>query len=288
MLISTCTREYTKPFGLIDGLQMLVDGGFKALDLTLYGREFIELLDEDHFDQTVSSLQEFAKRNNIVFNQAHAPFDKPLEGYTNEVIPRFPKYFKLCGLLGVKNLVIHPKRDGVYKGQEQYLFDLNVDFFRSLAPLAKENGIKIAIENMYQRDDLNNNFPDICGIPEVHRDLFDKLDDSEAFTLCLDTGHCALSGFDPADAIRILGSDRLGALHLQDVNLKNDTHNLPGLEKLDFDSICKALVEIGYRGDFTLEALKFISHMKVELRPYGAKFMFDVASYFVNLMNNMK
>lgn len=287
MLISTCTREFTKPFGVIKGLQYLVDAGFKALDLTLYGPEFKEMLNDGNFDSLASSLIDFKTKNQIVFNQSHFPFDKPLDIYTNEIIPTFPAYFKLCGLIGVKNVVIHPKRNGTYQGQERFLFDLNIDFYRYLAPLAKENGVKIAIENMYQRDDNNVNHPDICGIPEVHRDLFDALDDSETFTLCLDTGHCALSGFDPAEAIRILGHDRLGALHIQDVDMKSDTHNLPGFEKLDWISICQALSEIEYSGDFTLEALKFASKMRPELRPYAARFMYEVAEYYAGLITNM-
>lgn len=59
----------------------------------------------------------------------------------------------------------------VYKGHQKEIFQKNMEFYRSLIPIAKANGIKIAIENMWQRDRRRGHIShDTCStIPEFIR-----------------------------------------------------------------------------------------------------------------------
>lgn len=92
---------------------------------------------------------------------------------------------------------------------------------------------------------------------------------------CLDLGHSALVGVEPADFIRALGKTKLQALHVHDVNYRRDCHNLPFTEKLDWESIAVALREIGYQGEFTFEADNFLFGFPKELYQPAAKLMVE-------------
>ena len=47
--------------------------------------------------------------------------------------------------------------------------------------------------------------------------------------------------------------DRLQALHIHDNDKRLDSHEIPFSMKIDFPPIIKALHDIGYKGEFTLE-----------------------------------
>ena len=77
---------------------------------------------------------------------------------------------------------------------------------------------------------------------------------------CLDIGHAEMFshyGASAEEMIRALGS-RIGALHVHDNDKWHDTHAVPGTMDIDFDAVIRALVDIGYDGDMTLEADGFV------------------------------
>ena len=126
------------------------------------------------------------------------------------------------------------------------------------------------------------NLPVICRTVDV----FDKcamIDEinSPWITACLDIGHTALVGVDPADAIRALGHDRLKALHVHDVDYLHDCHTLPFNRNLDWDAITAALAEIHYDGDFTFEADAFLEQFPRELRKDASVLMARTGRYLV-------
>ena len=101
--------------------------------------------------------------------------------------------------------------------------------------------------------------PNVCSFGADLCEYYDGLANPKAFTVCLDLGHCGLVGEEPQDAIRILGHDRLGSLHVHDNNYRQDNHTVPydyGM-KMNWNEITKALGEIDYAGDFTFEADNF-------------------------------
>ena len=112
--------------------------------------------------------------------------------------------------------------------------------------------------------------------------------DSEWIVGCLDIGHSALVGVDPADFIRELGNKRLKALHVHDVDHRHDNHTLPFMEKLDWASITEALGEIDYQGDFTFEADNFLNVLPNALKLEGAKFMVKTGRYLIEQVENSR
>lgn len=278
MLFASQTEEMVLTFGLEEGISRMIDAGFTALDLSImydYGYIF-----EENWKETADRLRQMAEGRGVVFHQAHAPFGGGYEHYTGTLVPQMPRVFAFAGRLGIRQVVVHPLQRGRYYGHERELFDLNMDFYRSLAPFAKDAGVKIAIENMWQCHPVTHRIcDDVCADPHELAAYYDTLDDPDTFTVCLDIGHVALCGREPEDAIRIIGHDRLGALHVHDVDYANDLHNLPGTAAINWDAVCRALADVRYNGCFTLEADTFLKHYDAAFRPVACKFMADTARY---------
>ena len=276
MLFSTSTGRPMRLFGFEKGVSLYCEAGFPALDFTMRTDASVLPTDDD-----LAAVKRIADEHGVIFNQAHAPF-----GYANWyslIEPKLPRIFEICSKLGVPRVVIHPLQPGPYRGHEKEIFDLNLAFYRGLIPLSDRAGVKIAIENMYRRNPVTHLIiDDICADPAELANLYDALDDPAHFTVCLDIGHAALCNREPEDLIRALGHDRLGALHVHDVDYKEDLHTLPGMSRIDWDKVCRALGEIDYVGELTLESGNFLVGFEEDFYPTAIRFTADRARYLAN------
>ena len=265
MLYSTQTLTASSRFGIKRAVEIIMDAGFPAVDLTMHS-PCTYFMDDD-YKQTATELRAMADERGVVFNQAHAPFGGGYDKYTTQLVPTFPKAFEFASICGVRNIIVHPLQKGRYYGNAEALFEMNMEFYTKLAPLARDFGLKIAIENMWQRNPVSQHIcDDVCADPVELARYYDTLNDPEVFTVCLDVGHVALCGREPEDAIRALGS-RIGALHVHDVDYVSDLHTMPGLGNINWDNVCHALADVGYGGDLTLEADYFMKRMDDEMIP---------------------
>ena len=287
MLISTQTWKLQEYYGLERAVQMLIEAGWDAIDVSMFKTDEVPFTDD--YKEVAARLLEMAKPRGVKFVQAHAPFGGGMEKYTTQLVPLLPRAFEFSALLGIESIVVHPVQNGIYRGREEELFQYNLEFYRGLAPLAKQYGIKIAIENMWQRNKKGGYIvDDVLAPPEELCRMYDELADPEAFTVCLDLGHVALCNREPEDAIRLIGKERLGCLHIHDVDYKDDLHTLPGIGKIDWQSVCEALADIDYKGHFNLEADKFFVGFFPEHRALCAKFMCDATRIFANKVEELK
>jgi sugar phosphate isomerase/epimerase len=287
MIYSTTLDTLALDFGREKGIEIIANAGFPAIDLTLF-RDISFAFSSDWKDN-VKKYKKIAENCGVFFNQAHAPFGGGFEKYTTDTKKLFPRLFEVCGMLGIGQMIIHPVQKVPYLGREEEMFEINMEFYSSLAPYAKNNGVKIGIENMWQNRPVTNYIcDDVCADPREMNRYYDTLNDPEAFTVCLDLGHVALCGREPQDAIKAIGHDRLGALHVHDVDYVHDLHTLPGSAKINWDAVCHALADIDYKGDFTLEADKFLTQYDVEFRPTATRFMADVCKYLTDKIETYK
>lgn len=256
MELSLNTRELFKKFGIDNTAQMAKAAGFTALDC------FITLDEKDspflsaNYKNAVADIRRTVENEGMKFNQTHAPFRFPAKQWDEDGhFDVFVKTLEISALLGAKICVVHPLHHMEYKGHEEEIFKLNMDYYGKLIPYCKEYGIKVGVENMWQRHRIRKNITfDTCSTIDEFVRYIDTLD-SEYMVACLDVGHVVLpdNPHSPADFIRALGHDRLKALHIHDNDYTNDTHLLPYQGILDWDSITAALGEINYSGDFTYE-----------------------------------
>lgn len=286
MLYSTNTPTVIPRVPIYEGLDMIIDAGFPLIDFTLYNHYDFAL--ETNYKETAKNIRSHVEGRGAAINQSHAPFCSG-ERYLTDFVPKLPRIIEFAALLGASCIVVHPMHEsGYHYKQRERIFDLNIKMYSSLAGVAKNSGIKIGIENMWEYRPVSGIICDsACADPYEMNRYFDALGDKDAFTVCFDVGHAALCGREPDDCIRTIGS-RIGALHVHDVDYVSDLHTIPGHGKIDFDAVARSLADIGYTGDLTLEADGFLKRLDVELLPSALKLMNDVARRLADKVENYK
>lgn len=279
MVISTQTCQPAGKFGLVEAVKLIAAAGFDAIDVSMFDDKCNAWMFENGFEEKIAEVKKTADELGVFFNQAHAPFPTMKandEAYNTMIRPKVIRSIEIAGMLGVKNIVIHPV---VFP---ENLKENNLKMYNELLPYAKKANVKIALENMWGRDKRRGVIvPNVCSVAEELADYYDSLD-PEWFTMCLDIGHIGLVGEYEYDYIKALGGKRLTCLHVHDNDYVHDSHTAPFMMNLPWEDIAKGLAEINYCGDLTLEADNFLAHLPDELFPAGLRFMYEAAACLVN------
>ncbi len=259
MIISTETASVSKLVGEEKAVELIARAGFDAWDFSIYpmctyDKEKRIFLDNDHplvkpdYLNFAKKLRRIGEYNGIFCNQSHAPF--PL------VMPSIDKYLKrsieCTSEAGGKICVIHP--------YNYYTAEENAEIYFPLLEFAKDYGVKIATENMWGNwnEEENHATRAACSDEKDFLAHLDAVNDDD-FIACLDIGHAEMMGLNTSavSMIKALGS-KLQSLHIHDNDLRYDLHDIPFSGSIDFEAVAKALKEIGYMGEFTLEASGYI------------------------------
>ena len=286
MILSSQNNFLVKNYGQLGAINLMKQAGYDAIDLSLFGMSN----DDDPFctdgyRERIAEIRAYAEAQGLSFNQSHTPFhfnwSNPNE-VEERLFPRTVQALEVSALAGCKIAVVHPVHHEEYLGHEEERFEQNMNFYRRLLPYAKEYGIKIALENMFQKEVKRKVIGhDTCSrVTEFIRYL-DALD-NEQFVACLDLGHCGVVGEEAQNAIRALGHERLHSLHVHDNDYTKDQHTLPGLGTMNWEEIMKALAEINYDGELTFEADRFLFNLPRPMLPRGVSFMVEMGRYLIS------
>lgn len=256
MELSLNIRDISKRFGLENTVSAAGAAGFSAVDYFIGLDEADSPLHSENYRSAVSDIRRSIEAGGLRCNQTHAPFRFRAKQWDEDGhFGVFVKALEITALLGAEICVVHPLHHMQYLGHEEEIFRLNMEYYRSLIPYCREYGVKVGIENMWQRHPIRKNISfDTCSSAEEFIRYIDTLD-SEYMVACLDVGHVVLpdNRMGVGDFIRALGHDRLKALHIHDNDYINDLHLLPYRGKLDWEDITEALGAINYEGVFTYE-----------------------------------
>ena len=291
MKVSYPIGAIEQKLGIEKALELSKNAGFEAVDYGLGALvEDDSVFSGDGYREYAEYIRKTADKIGIEINQTHAPFTFPFsrwnspDDFENIVMPRFYRTLEISGILGAEIAVVHPLHHFTYCGHEEEIFELNMNYYRRLIPYAKEYGVKIGVENMFQVDPRRKYIiPDTCASISEFVRYIDALN-SDAITACLDIGHVGLAQREnePWDFIRALGHDRLGSLHVHDNDYRADQHTIPGLGKIDWLEVTKALAEINYKGDFTFETGWVFAGADEDILPCYLKMLSDIGHTLVN------
>ncbi len=291
MILSQTTACVAK-FGDEQAIKLIAKAGFDAVDFDMSAlKNDDSILLQDNFKSYVEMLLETAKKHNVFFNQGHAlgSINHPDKAAARKLlIKRNIRALEIAGLMGIKTLVIHPVESGNYIGNEQCAFEENLKYFNALLPYAYKYGVKLACENMWCGDKKKGvRTGSVCSNPYEHAYYVDSVAD-DMFVACLDLGHSSIAGREAQDCIRVLGK-RLGALHVHDNDYLDDMHTLPGLSEMNWEEITKALAEVNYTGDFTLETDHFFDSLcTIEETECGLKLAALIGRKMINKIEGYK
>ncbi len=267
MKLATHTLALTDKMSLEDGIRCIANAGFDGADCS-----FMDMSREDSiwlqpdWKQRAESLKRLAQELGISFLQAHAPFPstKGAEPYDSVMFERILRAMEAAAILGCENIVVHPIHNTPDLLSREQQLEASAVFYRRLIPYCQAFGIRVCAENMWRRDSAGIIRESVLARPEDFVALLEQID-SPFIGGCLDIGHIALVGQEPADMIRRMGKKHIQCLHVHDVDYHSDCHTMPFLQKLDWYAITDALRQIGYEGNFTFEAENYLRQMPQEL-----------------------
>lgn len=285
MKLITNTNEPVKALGVDEAVRALARAGFDALDWS-----FFDLWKEDNlwnrpdWRETAVHIRDLCAECGVSVVQAHAPF--PTSGDTKEFDDRamgiILRAMEASSIMGATQIIVHPRQHLTYAWNSQQLFEENVAMYKAFVPYCEKWNIRVCAENMWQYDKRREYIVDsVCSQPEEFNALLDAVN-SPWIIGCLDLGHCALVGWEPAEFIRRMGNQRLQALHVHDVDWKRDNHDMPFMQKQNWEAICKALADIDYKGDFTFEADYFLARFPAPLMEAASVLMVQVGRYLIS------
>ena len=275
--ISTEMHMLTKLVGEEKAIRMLAEAGFDCYDLSMFSMAPTDWkaktvikgehpLQGDDYRAFVENLRRVADECGIKCNQSHAPFPSHFEG----MFEYLERAIECTAIAGGKSCVIHPVNNDDA--------ETNAEMYRRLLPTAHKFGVKIATENMWNWNyETQEAAPAACS----HHDDFvahvDAVNDPY-LVACVDIGHAEMRGLD-TDSYRMITAlgHRVQALHLHDNDKHRDSHALPFTMDIDFDSVARALAEIDYRGEITLEPDHALDGVAIEDLPAAVKKLADAA-----------
>ena len=289
MKLSTMTNYLSSLYGDEKAIRMIADAGFDAVDFSMLDFQTPRgILQGEDYREKAEKVRKAAEKCGLVINQCHAPFafnysDPAGFGFSGKMIRRS---LEAAGIMGAKNIVVHPLHYRRYKENAAFVHFENVKMYQSILPYAKECGVTVCAENMWQWDnDHTKILPDECSFPDEFSFLIDEVG-AKNFGACLDLGHAALTsadvGWTTAEFIKKLGKKRLKALHVHDNDGIHDQHTAPFMGTMDWDEITKALKKIKYEGDFTFEADPFLKKYPEEFIPTALKYLHDTGRILVD------
>ena len=286
MKISTEINSAAKIVGEEKAIELIGKAGFDCWDFSMFNMclwnwranapfEGDHPLKGDNYLAFARELRKIGEDFGMECNQSHAPFptDKPqVKGYLKRAI-------ECTAEAGGKICVIHPVNN--------WDAERNAEFYFELLPFAKEHGVKIAAENMWNWTRENGLDQAARAACSHHDDFVAHLDavNDEFFVACLDIGHAEMKGLDTSapEMIRAIGN-RLGALHIHDNDRWKDLHQIPFSGSIDWAEVIKALKEVDYKGEFTLEADTYLHAFNAENIEVGIKNLADSARALVDML----
>lgn len=276
-LISTEIGSAARKIGEEKAIELYAKVGFDAWDLSMFDMARYDYskgtllqsnhpLASDNYASFAKKLRKIGEDNGIHCNQSHAPFPS----YAPGIFDYLKRAIECTAIAGGKICVIHPCNN---EPKER-----NAEMYNKLLPFAKEYGVKIATENMWN---WNRQEDHASAAACSHHDDFlahiNQVNDPD-FVACLDIGHAEMKGLDTSARQMILTlGDNLQALHIHDNDRWHDSHALPLSMDIDFDKVISSLRDIGYKGYFTLEADTHLSDFTPDNIEIGMQQMADAA-----------
>lgn len=297
----TCPKE---------GFELLKRAGFSCADFSLNGYLSNTMLNQSKvntfFDRSVPELMQFfaphkqaAAAAGIVLNQMHMPYpiyvskaDQQINDYLwNQVAP---KSMEVCHYLDCPYIVIHGFKLTHFLGTEELEWQETAKLIDSIAPMAKEMGITICIENLY--DGIGSHLVEgpCCDVRKaVERiDSINEKYHAEVLGFCFDTGHANLVGVDFEKFITTL-DHRLKVLHIHDNDGIRDLHQIPftftanreNKPSTDWEGFIRGLRKIRFDKVLSFETAPVLSTFPEEMKETVLGFIAQIGQFFENKVN---
>lgn len=288
-----------------EGFAMLSQAGFSCADFSL--NDYLKNKDiyqselNTFFDRSVQELEAFfaphkagARAAGIRIQQMHMPYPVYVPAGSRELNEYLwrevgPKSMAVCAYLECPYIVIHGFKLARFLGSEEKEWAETEKFIDSIAPYAKETGITICIENLY--DGVGGHLLEgPCCDAGKAAERIDRINDkyhAEVLGFCFDTGHANLVGLDMEKFITKLGH-RLKVLHIHDNDGIMDLHQIPftftktreNKVSTDWDGFIRGLKNIHYDKVLNFETAPVLTAFPEVMKRDVLAFIARIGKYF--------
>lgn len=289
----------------IEGFTILARTGFSCADFSLnayLNNSRIYQSDiNSFFDKTLQELETFftphklaAKVAGIKVNQMHMPYPIYVPGEGREVNDYLwhnvaVKSLQICAFFECPHIVVHGFKLARYLGSEEREWEQTEKFIYFIAPMAKEMGITICIENLY--DSVGGHIVEGPGC-DVRKavERIDRINDAchaQVLGFCFDTGHANLVGIDFENFIITLGY-RLKVLHIHDNDGIGDLHQIPftftknreNRTSTDWEGFIRGLRAIRFDRVLSFETAPVLTAFPEAMKVETLRFIAQIGRYF--------
>lgn len=288
-----------------EGFFMIKRAGFSCADFSLnsylLNKDIYQSSLNRFFNRSVSELERFfaphrkgAEAAGVTVNQMHMPYpvyvpagEKKLNDYLrNEVAP---KSMAVCAFFKCPYIVVHGFKLARFLGSEEREWQETEKFIDLIAPMAKEMGITICIENLY--DGIGGHLLEgpCCDVVKA-AERIDRINDkygAEVLGFCFDTGHANLVGISMETFITGLAG-RLKVLHIHDNDGRDDLHQIPftfaktreNKSSTDWEGFVRGLKQIDFQGTLSFETAPVLSAFPEAMKQDALAFIARIGEYF--------
>ena len=140
-------------------IDLFKNAGFTAIDYGLFEMTRDDsIFCGDEYREVAQAIRNICDQKGFPIVQTHAPFqfknaqwDDP-NVFESVVFPRIVRTLEISAIFGAKVVVIHPIHHTTYHSHEEEFFVRNMEYYGRLIPYCKQYGVKVAVENMWQKD----------------------------------------------------------------------------------------------------------------------------------------
>lgn len=305
MQLGVQTKNIVYDENPLEGFEKMKQAGFSCADFSLnayltnkslYQQELNAFFDKSdaELEQFFAPHKEAAKAAGVKIHQMHMPYpnyvpngSKELNDYLWNVVA--PKSMKICAFFECSYIVVHGFKLARNLGSEEAEWQQTEAFLDFLAPMAKEMGITICIENLY--NGLGNHIVEgpCCDAKKVAEriDRMNEKYEAEVLGFCFDTGHANLVGIDFERFITTLGK-RLKVLHIHDNDGIGDLHQIPftftktreNTASTDWEGFIKGLREIGFDQVLNFETAPVLDSFPITMKQEALSFIGKIGQDF--------
>lgn len=288
-----------------EGFAMLRRAGFSCADFSLNGfltnNDLYRQKVNSFFDKSRGELELFfapykigAQAAGIVVSQMHMPYPLYVPGGGREINDYLwnvvaPKSMEICAFFNCPYIVVHGFKLARFLGSQEEEWEYTRRFLMSLAPMAREMGITICMENLY--DSVGGHLVEgPCCNARKAAERIDRMNEEyhgEVLGFCFDTGHGNLLGIDFQDFLTTL-NHRVKVLHIHDNDGVSDLHQIPftftmtreNLPSTDWDGFLRGLKRMGYEGVLSFETAPVLSAFPEVMKADTLAFIAKIGTYF--------
>ena len=176
----------------------------------------------------------------------HMPYSKKIDISLVDSVKRaaalnyVKDMMRVSAVFQPQRIILHPSGEPVSPDERAERIAYSHASIGELAPIAKEMGAVLCVENL-PRTCLGKNGEEMMTLINGYDDV----------CLCFDVNHLLYQSHE--DFLRVVPKDKIQAVHISDYDFADERHLLPGVGKIDWAPLWKAIRAKGYNGPMMFE-----------------------------------